>query len=104
MHQILLLAVFVKSLFIVQVVTDLIANAVNHYARVVAGLLNHGACIGLPPLVKIEVVSLLGMVLGRVPRVKRLGHHQKSHPVAEVHQHRVGRVVGHPYGVHAQLA
>ena len=101
MHQILLHAVFVKTLLIVQIVTDLIAHAVNHHAGVVAGLLNHCAGIGLPPLVKIEVVSLLGMILGSVPGVKRLGHHQESHAVAQLHQSGVSRVVGHPYGVHA---
>ena len=104
MDQILLTAVFVKTVLTVQVVTYLIAYAVNHHTGMVTGSLHHGTGIGLPPLIKIEIVTLLGMIFWGIPGIKRLRHYKKSHSVTKVHQDWICRIVGHPYGIHTKFA
>ena len=76
----------------VVVVLDLVADAPDDDPGVVAVARHHVADVGRRPLA--EEAGVVVLVLGLVPAVERLVHHQEAHPIGHVQQLRRGRVVG----------
>ena len=75
----------------VVVIGNLVSNAPNNDAWVVAIAHHHVADIGLGPLV--EETSVVVRVLALVPTVERLIHHEKTHTIGHIEELGRGRVV-----------
>ena len=71
---------------------DLVADAPDDDARVVAVARHHVADVGRRPLT--EEAGVVVLVLGLVPAVEGLVHHEEAEAIGDVEQLRRGRVVG----------
>ncbi len=75
----------------VVVIGDLVSDAPNDDARMVAVAHDHVADIGRGPLV--EESSVVVRVLALVPTIKRLIHHEETHAIGHIQEFWCRRVV-----------
>ena len=60
---------------------------------------NHVSGIPFPPILEIEVISLLPIWFYSHPGIERLIHYQETHPVAKVEELRCKRIMRRPYRI-----
>lgn len=83
-------------------VADLVADAVEHDARVIAVAADHGAQVVLPPFGEMPVVVVGVLALG--PAVEGLVHDHEAHAVAEREEAGIDRVVRGADAVHTEAS
>src|SRR5690554_1503681 len=104
MNQILLHLISLKSLLVVQIITNFVTYTDDEYGGMIAVTQSHRPGVCLPPLIKIKLIAVIGIVLPGPPGIKSLVHNKEAHAVAQVQKLRSKGIVRSSNGIDAQLA